>query len=141
MTVLKGKGGGQESTETGGGQKPTEKGNGGGTPPGPAGSPPSNRIDVGKPKGGKLEVTLPDSGTLRIAAYAPRHKSGPKPKPDLKPVRITAGPGQIEVALKLTGAAKSILQQKGKLSFKVSITFTPAGGTAKTVTVTVTLKG
>jgi hypothetical protein len=51
---------------------------------------------------------------------------------------VTAGPNTL--ALKLTGAAKKVLNKKGKLPLKVNFAFTPTGGTAKTTTQTFLVK-
>ncbi len=46
----------------------------------------------------------------------------------------------VKVTLKPTAAGKKVLKKKGKLRQKMSITFTPTGGTPNTKTKTITIK-
>ena len=51
----------------------------------------------------------------------------------IKKASVTAtAAGAVKLNLKPTGAGKKSLKKKGKLSFKLKVTFTPTGGTAAT---------
>jgi hypothetical protein len=89
---------------------------------------------------GFLSVNVPDAGTITAndihskVAFASFAQTGKKPK--AKPVFVrsatvnSAGAGTIKVPIRPTAAAKKILARKGKLSFRVKLTFLPNGGTA-----------
>ncbi len=123
--------------------------------------PPSNLFSFGKAKknakngSSTLTVNVPGPGTLALtgvstgngakasvsAAKPKKAKKPKKPKNAVKPASATATvAGPVTLAVKPTAAAKKYLKAKGALSVKVAVTFTPTGGTAKTVTTTVPLK-
>jgi hypothetical protein len=86
---------------------------------------PPNQFTIGKQKGNKLSLNLPGPGTLTVGDA--------KKKKSLKSSTIAvAGAGAVTVKLKLTKGAKQLLRQKGKLSVKGAITFTPTGGDPNT---------
>jgi hypothetical protein len=99
---------------------------------------PTNAITVGKQKGNKLTLTVPGPGTLTVGDAAGAKKgvaSAAKKKKSLKTSKVTvAAAGPVTVKLKLTKGAKQRLRQKGKLSVKGAITFTPTGGDPGTQT-------
>lgn len=104
------------------------------TPTTPAPAPaPSNaftfgKLTLNKKKGtAKLKVTVPGAGQL-VAIDA--KKKGPK---RIRRTSFTATAGGVAaLPLKATKAGKKTLQAKGKLGFKLRVTFTPTGGTAAT---------
>jgi hypothetical protein len=118
---------------------------------GPAGgstSAPSNEFTVLGLKGTTLSVDVKSAGTVAVADGNPpakrkkrasTSKKGSKPKL-LKPSSATGGPGVVKLPLKLTGAAKRKLNEKGKAKVKALVTFTPTGGTAATQTAKLTVK-
>lgn len=111
-----------------------------GTPPPPA--PPSNAITVSSARVSgttiKLSLQVPGAGKLAIASSA-KPKKGAAVKLAAKTVTVTKAGAQA-VSLTLSSKAKSSLKKHKTLKFTVSITYTPNGGAAKTVTKTVTVK-
>jgi hypothetical protein len=103
--------------------------------------PPSNAFAMGKPvlnkkKGtAKLPVTVPGAGTLTIADAKAKGKKRIK----AKTVKAVAA-GSVNLPVKPTKSARNTLREKGKLSLRVAVTFTPTGGTAATQTRKVVLK-
>lgn len=108
---------------------------------------PSNAFSLGKLKlnkkkgTGQLEVNVPGPGTLTsVDVNSSAAKSASASKKKKKPVLIkkasvtVTAPGVAKLNLKPTGAGKKKLKEKGKLAFKVKVTFTPTGGTAATQT-------
>jgi hypothetical protein len=99
--------------------------------PGPTPSP--NQFTVTNAKKAK-------AGTRRltIAVEAPGmlQLRGPGVR---KLTRQVAGPGQVLVAIKAGGSARRTFARLGSAKLKVSITFTPTGGTANTTIQSVTL--
>jgi hypothetical protein len=99
---------------------------------------PTNTFAIGKQKGAKLTLTLPGPGTLTVGDASGAKKgqaSASKKKKSLKSSTVTvAAAGPVTVKLKLTKGAKQRLRQKGKLSVKGAITFTPTGGDPGTQT-------
>jgi hypothetical protein len=97
---------------------------------------PANQFTIGKQKGNKLTLTLPGPGTLTVgdaSGAKAGQASAAKKKKSLKSSTIAvAGAGAVTVKLKLTKGAKQLLRQKGKLSVKGAITFTPTGGDPNT---------
>jgi hypothetical protein len=101
------------------------------------------QLTLNKKKGtGQLVVNVPGPGTVTaVDASSSTAKSASaskkkKKKPALikkTTVTVTA-PGIATLDLKPTSAGKKKLKEKGKLAFKVSVTFTPTGGTAATQT-------
>lgn len=92
-------------------------------------STPINTFTKGKLKKGNgsatLEVAVPGPGTLKLVSLG---KKG-KPKPIKSATKNPALPGTIKLPLKATGSGHKTLKKKGKLSFKVQVTYTPTGGT------------
>jgi hypothetical protein len=109
---------------------------------------PSNEFKIVKLKQTTLTLSLASKGTVSVADGSVKPKkakasaaSAPKAKPKLlKPSSATGGPGLATVKLKLTGAAKKALKEKGKVKVKAKITFTPTGGTASTQVRPLTVK-
>ena len=119
-----------------------------GTPPPPV-TPPSNAFTL--PRKGKADtrkgtltigVSLPGAGTLKL---------GPSGKALVKVVSRTVAKGTTSLTIKPTRAGKKQLKKKlaqalaagrkiGKLKVVVAVTFTPKGGSARTLTKTYTLK-
>ena len=117
--------------------------------------PPSNAFKFGKltknaKKGSAtLTVNVPGPGVLELAsaggkkakASVARRQGPKKPKKPVKVAKKTvAAAGPVKLAVKPTSAALKYLKAKGSLRAKVAVTFTPAGGSANTVTKTVVLK-
>jgi hypothetical protein len=99
-----------------------------GPPPPPPPPPPSNSFTIGEVSGKKVSLTVPGAGGIDV-----NDANASKRKPLLKPSSATAsGAGTVEVALKLTKAAKKKLKQKDRVKVNAAITFTPTGGTANT---------
>jgi hypothetical protein len=111
-------------------------------PPQPSTTPmPSNAFFAGKLTrdlrhgGAKLEVTLPDAGTLTVAdarrklAIASARAGG-----NGRPIMIrttsvqTNGPQTVRVFLQPTAAAQTLLAEYGKIPFRLQLSFTPDGG-------------
>lgn len=103
------------------------------SPPSLAPTPvsPSNAFTFGKLKLNKkkgtatLKVNVPGAGTL--TAVDAKKKS---PKRVRKASATASGPSVATLKLKATKSGKKTLVAKGKLQFKLSVTFTPTGGTA-----------
>jgi len=95
---------------------------------------PPNDFSVGKLQGRKLRLAVPGAGGIDVRDAAVATATGATiaaTKKRLKPSGATAsGPGTVTVVLRLTKAAKSRLEKKGKLKVRAGITFTPTGGTA-----------
>jgi hypothetical protein len=108
-------------------------GNSGGSTPPPGKTPPSNTVVPGsvKPKGttAMLTVTVPGAGSVVVSG-----KGLVGAKANAK------GAGPVQLKLALTSAEKKTLAQKGKVTIKVKIVFTPTGGSPGTTTKTVTFK-
>lgn len=84
-----------------------------------------------------FSVKLPGAGKLGVLGTAKAGKKTIK----VGTVTLTVGKaGTYSVTLKPTGAAKQLLNQKGSLKVKLTFTFSPTGGVAKTTTSSVTLK-
>lgn len=115
-------------------------------PSGPPSPSPSNafvrgRLTLNQKEGtGSLTVSVPDAGALtasdarRQLAIASLTRRGGKSKPILirTATVATAGAGMIKVPIKPTPAGLRLLRERGKLAFRVELTFTPAGGSAAT---------
>jgi hypothetical protein len=93
--------------------------------------PPGNAFTIGKVKGQTVTVNLASTGRVQIADAG---------KKMLNPSSAHGGAGNLKVKLKLTKAAKQTLGQKGKVSVKARITFTPDGGSASSKTAKLTVK-
>lgn len=107
----------------------------GGTAPTPPGGGVSNAFSFGKVKlntkkgTASLPVVVPGAGKLSL-------KRG-------KVVGRTANPsaaGTVRLAIKARGKAAKTLKRKGKVKVKVSVSYTPNGGTKLTKSKTITLK-
>lgn len=103
-------------------------------------STPINTFSKGKLKKGNgsatLEVTVPGPGKLSLVSLG---KKG-KPKPIKAATKNPALPATIKLPLKATGSGQKTLKEKGKLSFKVKVTYTPTGGTPTSQTLSGKLK-
>jgi hypothetical protein len=69
------------------------------------------------------------SSTAQVSAVKKGHKK--KAKAQIKRLSQAVTPGVNTLRLKLTSSAKKTLKKKGSLKLKVSITFTPTGGSPK----------
>jgi hypothetical protein len=111
-------------------------------PPATSPPPPSNVFTKGSltlnKKNGTavLSVKVPDAGVLtatdaeRLIARASTAKSKGKKAPLLiKTASVTSpGAGTVKVPIAPTPAGRKVLAKKGKLNFKVELTFAPTGG-------------
>lgn len=118
-------------------------GSGGPGPTVPA--PPSNLFAIGKVVGKAVTLIVPGPGAIRVkdaaAGAAGANAVAAKAERRLKPSSATAGAaGQILVALRLTKFAKTLLRQRGKVTVKAAISFTPTGGTTATQTAKLKIK-
>jgi hypothetical protein len=99
----------------------------------PPPEPPENKITLGsaKPKGENiaLKVTVPGAGSLKATGKKMATLKG-----------NAKGAGTVTLKLKLSSAGKKELHAKGKVTVKVTVTFTPTGGTAGMATKMVTFK-
>jgi ABC-type phosphate transport system substrate-binding protein len=136
----KGEGGGGEEEEPPVGEPPVSK------PPvsnPPVVVPPSNAFSVTKKaissKTGKATISLklPGPGQVVMTGKA---KNGKKNINVGKVTLNAAKAGTFNLTLTPSGAAKQVLKQKGSLKVNLTITFTPAGGSAKSSISAVTLK-
>jgi hypothetical protein len=97
---------------------------------------PSNAFSV-RVKGKTLVVSVASAGGVKVSdAKAPLSVGAAKKKRKLllNSSSGTGGPPSISVKLRLTKLAKKKLRQKGKVTVKARITFTPNRGIPKTVT-------
>jgi hypothetical protein len=111
-------------------------------PPPPSTTPmPSNFFFTGKLTrdlkhgGAKLDVTLPDAGTLTVAdarrklAIASARAGGNGRPIMIRTTSVQAtGPGTVRVFLRPTAAAQKLLANYGKIPFRLQLSFTPDGG-------------
>src|SRR5215207_4567686 len=116
-----------------------------GTPSGLAveGGIPSNEFSFSV-KGKRLLVGVKFPGTVAVAESGMTRGASAAAKKRrrlLNPSSASGGPPTIEVRLALNKGAKRKLRQKGKVKVNARITFTPAGGVAKTQTARLTIKG
>jgi hypothetical protein len=94
--------------------------------------------------GKSLLVGVSFPGTVRVSdAASPLGASTARKKRRLllKPSRASGSPPTIKVPLLLAKAGKLKLRQKGKVTVNAKVTFTPDGGTAKTQTALLRIKG
>jgi hypothetical protein len=133
-----GTGGGGGGGTGGGGTGGGGGGGGGGTsscPTGQVGTPPNcvtPTINVNE------IVTQPNSSTVTFKVNAPgKVKVSGK---GVASTTVSVTPGKVKVKVKLTKAAKEELKEKGHLTLKVKVTYTPKGGTPITKIVKVTFK-
>ncbi|MGV1048331.1 MAG: Ig-like domain-containing protein [Solirubrobacterales bacterium] len=104
------------------------------TPPSPpappSGGPKPGKIVPDKDKGtAMLTITVPAAGKLVVSGEGVK-----------KVTRQVKAAGEVTVAIKPKGDALETLNAGGKVTVKVTITYTAAGGTPKTKTKTVVLK-
>jgi hypothetical protein len=89
-----------------------------------------------------VDVSAPGSvGVADAAAPLSAVTSKKKRKLLLKPSSASGNPPTISVPLHLSKLAKQKLRQKGKVTLKARVTFTPTGGTAATQTAKLKIKG
>ncbi len=95
-----------------------------------AAAPKPGKVDLDKAKGtASLAIALPGSGKLVVSG------------PGIKKVTMAVGSaGTPSLTLKAKGKALKALNEKGKVSVKITIAFTPTGGATVTKTKTVVLK-
>jgi len=107
-----------------------------------ASTPPSNvftkgKLQLNKQNGtAKLAINVPGAGTLKVANGG----KGKAPKLIKAATKNPTKAGKVWLPIKPTGTAKTKLKEKGKLAFKVKVTFTPTGGFAATKNFGGTLK-
>jgi hypothetical protein len=117
-------------------------------PPPPSTALPSNeftkgRLTLNRKSGtGVLNVNLPGAGSLTSSdarralavASVARRKGKPRSKPILiKTKTIEAGAGGVvKVPIQPTPAGKRLLREKGRVAFKIELTFAPTGGSPAT---------
>ena len=89
----------------------------------------------------KLKLQLPGKGKLSAKATSTYRLKGKTKKLTLGSVSGTAtAAGTITVTIKGNSSARRVLKKVKKLRVRIAVIFTPTGGTARTVTRTVTLK-
>jgi hypothetical protein len=122
-----------------------------GGPPPPSNQPappkprPSNRFTfmLKKPKPGqkaiKATLTVPGPGAIRAKLTASIRR-GSRTVTLAKAKKTARAAGRVRVTLRLSKKALALLRKRHRLNTRVSITFTPTGGTARTKTKRVTLR-
>jgi hypothetical protein len=114
------------------------------TPAPIAAPPPSNSFTVVGLKKSTVTLSLASAGKVTVTEATTKKKrpaAGAKSAPLLRPSSATGGPGQAELKLSLTAAAKTKLRQTGKVSVRASLAFTPTGGTTALQVRSFTVKG
>lgn len=105
--------------------------------------PPSNAFSLTKKaissKTGKATISLKLPGAGKVVMVG-KAKNGKKTISVGKVTLNAAKAGTFNLTLTPSNAAKRVLKKKGKLKVKLSITFTPTGGSAKATNSAVTLK-
>lgn len=91
-------------------------------------------------EGATSSATISVKGKAKGCAKGKGKKNGCKRSPLIKQFSQPVVAGVNTLSLKLTGAAIKTLNKKGKVHLKVRFTFTPNGGTAKTLEHTYTVK-
>jgi hypothetical protein len=95
---------------------------------------PSNAIGAVSQDGRVLNVSVPNDGTVSLAAQSAR-------KAKVKPAQATAAAaGTVSLPLGLTKAGKKALRKKDKVKTSLTVTFAPTGGAPGPVAVKVTIK-
>jgi hypothetical protein len=80
----------------------------------------------------------PNSSTVTLKVNAPgKLKVSGK---GIASTTVSVTPGNVKVKVALTPKEKKLLAKKGKLNLKVTITYTPTGGTPVTKTIKITVK-
>ena len=116
-----------------------------GSPPPPSPLPPSNQftLRLKRPKAGakaiKATLTVPGQGTIRARLRASL-KRPPRTVTLAKARRTPTAAGQVRLTLQLSKKALRLLRKRHELRARLSVTFTPSGGTARTKTKRVTLR-
>jgi ABC-type phosphate transport system substrate-binding protein len=109
------------------------------TPPPPA---PSNAFTISSARASgtsiRLSLQLPGAGKISVASST-KPKKGKAINLAAKSVAVTKAGAQT-VTVSLSAKAKTALKKDKKLKVTLKVTFTPTGGTAKTVTKSVTVK-
>lgn len=136
-------GGGTPPPSDGGGTPPPPaRSGGGGTPPTPPSSP-SNQFSIPSSKTSPTAIVfslqLPGAGALKVDATT---KVGKKTIKVSSASATPRGAGRVTLTLRLSAAAKKALSRSKtkKISVAVKFTYQPTGGTARTVTKTVTVR-
>jgi hypothetical protein len=115
------------------------------TPPSTAPTNPSNKFDFGgvklnKDKGtATLSVQVPGPGTLSLSGKGIVGQRPARLAHTVAEKKVTKA-GTVKLTVKAKGNAKRKLNGTGKAKVKAKVTFTPAGGTAKTERKRITLK-
>jgi hypothetical protein len=97
------------------------------TPDQPAAQPPSSAITLGKPhlnrrKGtAKLPVTVPGAGDLSLAGKGVARRTSQAP-------RAVGAAGTVKLLVMPKGRTKRKLDRTGRAKVRVTVTFTPTGG-------------
>jgi hypothetical protein len=96
---------------------------------------PEGRFSIGKAKANRRNgtVALP----MRVPAAGRLTATG---KPPIKPASARVGAGTTTLHLKPTQSARATLKRKHKLRVKVTVTYTPSGGSPQVATVPVVFK-
>jgi hypothetical protein len=104
----------------------------------------SSNAFTAKVKGKKLLVSVSAPGTVAVSDAAAKLSANSAKKKKrrlgLKSSSATGNPPVVTVALRLTKTAKAKLRQKGKVTVKAKITFTPNRGFARTATQKIKIK-
>ena len=95
----------------------------------------TNVFTVGKLKGRTLHLDLPSQGpvVVRDATQAGKASASGGRKAVLKTATVLRGPGDSKIPLALTKLGKRILREKGRLTTRPAITFTPGQGDPNTL--------
>jgi hypothetical protein len=102
---------------------------------------PSNGFSIGavqrsrKSGTATLTVSVPGPGELVTSGAGLTTAA-----PGAVPSTAVAGPGDVQILIRATGAKGKKLKKKGKVSVTPSVTYTPSGGDAATQATAVTLK-
>ena len=113
--------------------------------PAPPRRPPSNRFTfrLKKPKAGqksiKATATVPGAGAIRAKLTASIRR-GARPVTLAKAKKTARAAGKLTITLRLRNKALALLRKRHRLNAKLSITFKPTGGTARTKAKRVTLR-
>jgi hypothetical protein len=91
-----------------------------------------------------VSVVVPGPGTVtaqQVSASTARVSAAAKKKPLVKRARkVATKAGPVRLTLKPTKAGMKVLRLKKKLTARIRFTFTPSGGTAKSIVKKVTIK-
>ncbi len=101
----------------------------------------NNAFAIGKLRGKALTVNVSSRGVVQVTdAGTTARRAFASATRLLNPSTVSGGPGAIKVTLKLTKLANQMLKQKGKVTARARITFTPNGGTANSQTTKLKIK-